>query len=322
MRVEPRSYSILHLLSQGRQGLPVNLVGLALVVSATGTWSTSGTFVAIIRTASGVSPQGIAFWRDLTTFICLLSGILVFQPALLRVPRRDLPWLAALGVIGVGWFHILWNTSVVMNGVPVATVLQYNAPMFVAVAAWALWREPVTPRKGTAIVLAFVGTVLIARLDGQSAHTVSPAGFLVGLGTATNFGLYSLLGKRLLARHSRWTVLLYAFGFAALGTLPFQYGRPLIPAWPVPFEAWGAFTGLVLVTTIAGFGLYAAGLRRLPASVASIVATMEVPFAAAVSYLVLGQRLDGLQVTGALLVVGGVVLVSRSHNNDNGVSAR
>jgi O-acetylserine/cysteine efflux transporter len=66
----------------------------------------------------------------------------------------------------------------------------------------------------------------------------------------------------------------------------------------------------VLITTIGGYALYASGLRRLPASVASITAMAEVPFTAALAYLFLGDRLSPLQLCGALIVVGGVALLS------------
>jgi uncharacterized membrane protein len=71
-----------------------------------------------------------------------------------------------------------------------------------------------------------------------------------------------------------------------------------------------SFVALLLVTTIMGFARYTAGLRHLQASVAPIAANAEVPFAAFLSYMILGERLDQWQVLGAFLIVGGVTLVS------------
>jgi drug/metabolite transporter (DMT)-like permease len=72
----------------------------------------------------------------------------------------------------------------------------------------------------------------------------------------------------------------------------------------------GWYAALILLSTICGFGLYTTGLRHLQASVAAIVATTEVAFAALVSYIALGERLDGWQILGAIFVVGGVILLS------------
>ena len=284
-------------------------IGLLLVVLATACWSTSGLFISLIVRGSGISPWGLAFWRDLGTFTCLLVGmVLLGSRERLRVKRRDLPWLAAMGAISIGMFHVLWNMAVLINGVSVATVIQANAPIFVAVMAWLLWREPLTHRKIIAIVLAFVGTVLIARLDGLGATQISLIGLLIALAAAFAYGGFSLFGKKLIGHYTPWTILLYAFGFGALVLLPFQIRAP-IPR-PLAPQVLGWYAGLILLSTICGFGLYTTGLRHLQASVAAIVATTEVVFAAVVSYIVLGERLDGWQILGAILVVGGVILLS------------
>ena len=284
-------------------------IGLLLVVLATACWSSSGLFINLVVRGSGISPWGLAFWRDLGTFTCLLVGMLLLgSRERLRVKRRDLPWLAAMGAVSIGLFHVTWNMAVLINGVAVATVIQSNAPVFVTVMAWLLWREPLTRRKLIAIVLAFIGTVLISRLNGLGARQITLFGLLIALGAAFAYGGLSLFGKRLVGDYGPWTILLYAFGFGALILLPFQI-RVVIPR-PLSTQIMGYYAGLILLSTISGFALYTSGLRRLQASVAAIVATTEVPFAATVSYIALGERLNGWQMLGAVLIVSGVVLLS------------
>ena len=283
-------------------------VGLALVILAAASWAMSGIFINFITAGSDVSAWGLAFWRDGGTAVILLIGLRLFRPDWLRVQRGDWPWLALMGALGIGLLHAAWNMSVIMNGTAVATVLQYNAPILVFVAAFMIWREPLTGRKIAAIVLAFAGTVLVARMNGPVGAQITLPGLLVGLGTAVSFGAISLFGKKLSGDYNAWTILAYAFAFGALALLPFQVGRPL----PHSIEpgAWLAFAGLLLVSTIGGFTVYTIGLGRLQASVAVIVATMEVPFAAFAAYTFLGEQLDIGQGLGAALVVSGVILLS------------
>lgn len=289
------------------QSPPTHLKGLLTVVAATACWSFSGVLINLIVDHSPLTPVALAFWRDLATFILLALSLRLVRPDLLRVQRRDLLWLAAMGGC-VGLFHIFWNTSVTTIGVSVATVVQANAPIFVSVMAWLLWREALTWRKVTAMVLALVGTLLIARLDRPSAMSISLTGLLIALAGAIAYGAFSLFGKRLDGNTSAWTSLTYTFAFATLALLPFQLGAP--HPWPISPTMMGAFAALVLGVTILGFALYLSGLRRLPVSIASITATTEVPFAALTSYLVLGERLDGWQMVGAGAIILGVVLVS------------
>ena len=281
--------------------------GLLLVVLAAAVWSSSGIFISLVVSGSGISSVGLAFWRDIGTFACLLVGMLLFRPHLLKVNRRDLPWLAAMG-ISMGVFHVLWNTAVVLIGVSVATVMQSNAPIFVTLMAWLLWKEPLTRRKVAAIGLATIGTILISRLDSLGEERVTLVGLLVGLMMAVLYGALSLFGKKLTNDYSAWTVLTYVFAFATLVLSPFQIGAVL--PQPIPPDVLVNYAALVLLPTVGGFGFYNMGLGRLQASVASIVATLEIAFAAMTSYVILGERLDGWQVLGALLVVSSVVLVS------------
>jgi drug/metabolite transporter (DMT)-like permease len=291
------------------EALKSKLLGLSLVVAATACWSTSGIFINWVVDGSGISPVGLAFWRDITTFTFLLLGLAVFKREMLRIKRADIPWIAAMGAISIGFFHVLWNTAVLVNGVSVATVIQCNAPIFVTIMAWVLWREPLSPLKILAILVAGVGIILIARLDNLAQSDITIYGLVIALLSAIAYGSFSLFGKKLSASYSSWTILLYVFGFASLALLPFQLVGRSAP-WPVPTKTLLSFLALVLFTTISGFGLYTTGLRRLQASIASITSNTEVPFAAVLSYFMLGERLDLLQVIGAILVVGGVVLVS------------
>lgn len=282
--------------------------GILLVVLATGFWSTSGLFINLIVDGSGVTPWGLAFWRDFYTFTFLLVVMTIFRRDLLRVKRADLLWLLTMGALSIGFFHVLWNTAVLLNGVAVATVIQSNAPIIVTVMAWLIWREPLTVRKITAIVLAVIGTALISRIEGLRQAQMTFVGLMAGLGAAVMYGAYSLLGKKLSGDYSPWTILVYIFGFGALALLPLQIGTG--NAWIPPSNVLAHLAGFVLFTTVLGFVIYTFALRLLQASVASIVATTEVPLAAVASYFVLGQRLDAQQVVGAMLVVGGVVLLS------------
>jgi drug/metabolite transporter (DMT)-like permease len=209
----------------------------------------------------------------------------------------------------------MWNMNVLINGASVATVIQCNAPIFVTIMGWLLWREPLTWRKIIAVFLAILGTLLIARLDGLGGVQITFLGLAVGLIAAVAYGGFSLFGKKLAADYHAWTILLYVFGFATLALLPLQFGSPL--PWPLGFNVLRDYAALVLLTTIAGFGLYTVALRHLQASVAAITANSEVPFAAILAYFILNERLDGWQILGAVLVILAVVLVSLPRNGLN-----
>ncbi len=294
--------------------------GYLLVLSAAAGWSTSGLFIRWTAAGSGLSALSLAFWRDLATFCLLLMALAVVRPQLLRVRRRDLPWLAALGAIGVGTFHVLWNLAILQIGYAVATVLLYFSPAFVTLMAWLIWREPLSRPKILAIVLALLGCVLVAGREELAGVELTAGGLILGLVAAMAYGSFSLFGRQVAPRYSPWTVLVYGFGFGALALLPFQFGAAV--ALPDTVAAWTWFGALVVVATIAPFGAYLAGLGHLPVSVASILAASEVVFGSLIGYLVFGEALRALQIVGAMLVVSGVALIAIETGARPAVSAR
>ncbi len=302
-----------------RARAPQQIAGLGLVILAALCWSTVGIFVNRTMQGGGVTAISLAFWRVAVTFVCLAGAILATRPGLLRVAPRDLPWLAGMGALAMGAFQVLWILSLLHNGLFIATVIEYNSPLLVTLLARLFWREALTWRKWAAILLAGAGTLLVAGLASGADVQISGTGLLIAIGSALAYAGITLFGKKVVGRpepagYNPWTILVYAFGFATLALLPFQFGRPL--PRPADWGSVGAFAALILIPTIGGYTAYTSGLRRLQASVASIAATAEVPLAALAGYLFLGERLDALQAVGALIVIGGVILLSWQPGRD------
>jgi len=282
-------------------------IGAVLVLVAAAFWGTSALFVKLVAIETGVSALALAFWRDLTTFLVLVVSVGLLRPRWLRVTRSDLRWLAAMGV-SLGIFHVIWNLGVMLNGAAVATVQQAAMPAIVAIAARLIWRESLTWTKVMAILLTFMGTVLVSGLEVLGQAQVSREGLLVGLAIPWLLAAWNLLGKKARQNHNPFTILTYAFGFAALVLAPFQFTTP--QPFPVSQTALLWFAGFIALSTLGGFSIYTYALGRLQASVATILAMSEIAFVAAYAFLWLDERLNWSQLLGAALVVGGVLLLS------------
>jgi drug/metabolite transporter (DMT)-like permease len=233
--------------------------GLPLVILATACWSTAGVFITSLVRDGGFSTFGLAFWRILVTSVCLFAYIALRHPQQLRVKLRDLPWFAAMGALAVATFQVMWILAVMTNGPSIATIVQCNAPIIVTVIARLIWGEAITWQKWTAILLATIGTVLLAWPGETTALNLTLAGLLISLGSACAYAAITLFTKQLARDYSSWTILALAFGFAALALLPFQFG--LGPAaGPSHFlpsinrtGVLATFAAFVLITTIGGY---------------------------------------------------------------------
>ena len=284
--------------------------GYLLVLGAAFCWGTSGILLKKIILNYAPTPLTLAFWRDFLTFIILILALFLFRRDLLRINRRDLIPLIGLGVVSVGLLHFLWVYAVDLIGVAPAHVLNYTAPAFVVLLSWLLWREPLTRRKLGALLLTFVGCVLVARVYDLSQVRLNWVGILAGLGTGITWATYAIFSKIFLHRHSSWTLVTYAFGLSALTLLLPQPLRALSFPWSRPGHVWFWLWLLALVPTVVGFSLYTWGLGYLSASAAIITATVE-PFVAAIlAFLVFGDLLSPLQMFGGVLIIMGVVVLS------------
>jgi drug/metabolite transporter (DMT)-like permease len=291
-----------------------NLLGSLAVLLATAFWGTSALFIKLILASGEISPLALAFWRDLVTFLVLLVGLRLLRPAWLHVKRSHLIWFAALGA-SIGTLHLLWNVVVLLNGAAVATVQQAATPAIVAVAAWLVWREPVTGRKVLAIFLTFVGTVFVSGLTVRATANLSPTGLLMGLALPVIYAGWNMVVKQVRRGHNPFTTLTYGFGFSTLILLPFQFfaRQPQsVSASTVLF-----FLGLVGIGTMGGFSIYTFALGRLEASVATILAMAELPIAVGYAYILLGERLAADQIVGAALVAAGVLWLSWRHREQS-----
>jgi drug/metabolite transporter (DMT)-like permease len=72
---------------------------------------------------------------------------------------------------------------------------------------------------------------------------------------------------------------------------------------------WGILLLLAAGPTLTGFGFYNVSLTYLPSSIANLILTLEPVFTAGLAYLILGERLTGVQFAGGFMILAGVVLL-------------
>ncbi len=247
----------------------------------------------------GVSPLEVAFWRAALGAVLFGTQAILIQKAYLQ--RQDLPAVAGFGLVGVSLFYGAYQLAIQSGGAALASVLLYTAPAIVALLSWLFLREPMDAPKVGAVALTLLGVGAVS-LQGGGVNITLTAVFW-GLLSALTYATYYLFGKLYLNKYSTPTVFLYALPVGALGLLPF------VDFVPKNAEAWTAIAFLTIASTFFAVTLYFAGLRRLEATRASVVATLEPVVAAFVAWLWWGERFSLLGYLGAGLVVAGVLLM-------------
>jgi drug/metabolite transporter (DMT)-like permease len=293
--------------------------GYSAALGASALLSTTAVFIRFLTNNYQMPPLLLAFWR---AFFVVVTLLLFFgwRRFKWQTDRLHLPYLALYGLV-LALFNSFWTLSVALNGAAVATVLAYSSAAFTAVLGWWFLHEKLTWAKGTAVMLALTGCVLVADALNADAWAVNPLGIFTGLLTGLGYAVYSLMGRAAANRGvNPWISLLYAFGFATLVLAGFN----LIPGSILPGTAvspqaffwlgrtWLGWAILVLLAagpTVAGFGLYNVSLSLLPSSVANLILTTEPLFTAVLAFALLNERLTALQIGGGLFILGGVLLL-------------
>jgi drug/metabolite transporter (DMT)-like permease len=190
-----------------------------------------------------------------------------------------------------------------------ATLLGTNAPIFVALGAWLLYRDRPTSRFWAGFALSFTGMIAIVGTDVMR-HPNLGVGDLLALGGASCYAGYLLYVRR-----SRQEIDALTFsaisGVAAVATLLVICLVLRTPLWGYPARSWWALVGLALVTQVIGHLSVAYSLGRLPVSRTSIALLGQAPLTAVLAVPLLGERLTLVQLAGGALVLAGIYVVNR-----------
>lgn len=282
--------------------------GRALILAATAFWGASATLARFVFRDRHVPPLYAVELRLLIAVALLAPWLALRKPEALRVRRADWGYFLILGLFGVAAVQGTYYYAIAKLGVGLAILLQYLAPALIVgfeAIRGARVRLPII----LAIIAALAGTMLLVGGVDRASLQLSTSGWLAGFGAAFAFAFYVVYSKRGLARYAPETVLFYTFMIAAIF---WAFVAPPARILGAGYDAslWGMFLALGIFSTLVPFVCFYAGLRRLPASEAGILATMEPVVAVLSAALILGEGLGAIQWFGALLVLGASVVAT------------
>jgi drug/metabolite transporter (DMT)-like permease len=299
--------------SHRRPGLGFALVGLGATLFIVN----AGVSRVVLR--AGVTPAELTTARITGTAVVLLLAALLSDRSSLRPPRGRLaPLLLVHGLVGVA--ALQWTYFVAIDRLPVglALLLEYQAPLLVVLWARFVQQEVVRRRVWFGLGLALVGLAMATGiLGGELAW--DPVGLLAGLAAAVCFATYFLVGEHGVAQLAPLRVMLWAFAVAAVAM------NVAAPIWRFPAglldesaSLLGTLSGavvpvlllvvwVVVLGTLAPFGVEIVALRHLSASTVTMVAMLEPVGVAFLGWLWFREDLGVVATLGCLLVLAGIL---------------
>lgn len=293
------------------------LLAYAMVAVAAALFGFNGTVSKVIL-ASGISSERLSQVRTTGALAGLALGLALVRPRALRVRARELPFLAVFGICGLAFVQWFYFIAIHRLAIGVALLIQYIAPLLVALWARFAYHEHVRRRIWVALALALAGLTLIVQV--WRASSLNALGLGASLLAALTYALYVLLAERGVVRRDPISLSAYGFLFASL------WWAAVEPWWSFPagraarvvslqghlsgahLPVWALALWMVVLGTIVPFALVVTALRHISATRAGIVAMLEPVVAIVAAWLWLGEALQATQLVGAAVVLAAIVL--------------
>lgn len=275
--------------------------------------------VSRVALRAGVDPVSLTTVRVTCTFVVVLLVAAVFRRDALKPPPGRLKWLlVAHGLIGVA--ALQWTYFVAIDRLPVgmALLLEYQAPILVAVWARFVQKESVRNRMWLGLALAMAG--LAAATGIWKGAEFDSVGIAAGVGAAVCFTAYFLIGEHGVSVLDPVRVILWSFFIAAVAL------NVVSPITDFPLDllgksapmlgrleghsaqVWALLVWVVLLGTVLPFGVELFALQHLRATTVTMVAMLEPVGVSALGWLWFYETLDTVALVGGIAVVVGIVL--------------
>lgn len=293
------------------------LIGVLAAAGAAILFGINGT-VSKLALGSGLSAFDLVQLRSLGSALVLMTFLLLTRPATLRVRPRELGYLVLVGIIGIGLVQWFYFVAIARLPVGIALLLEYLAPVLVVLWVRFVRRDAVRSRMWAALAMAVVGLAIVAQVwDGL---TLDGLGMLAGLGAAAALATYYLSSERGMTIRDPLSLAAWTFTAAALfwsalrppWTFPWSALSEAVPL-PAPFDGstahlWTLVVWIIVLGTVLPYAFVLVALSQLGSARTGLLGMAEPVMAGLVAWLILGEMLSGIQLIGAGLVLGGIVL--------------
>lgn len=297
---------------------PRPAIGYALILTMAALFIVNaGISRAAIR--GGVDTQTLTTVRVTGSVPVLVAWAALVQPRALRPPRRALlGWIVLMGIVGVAGLQ--WTYFVAIDRLPIgiALLLEYTAPVLVALWVRFVLGEQVGPTLWPALGLSLAGLALVGQV--WQGLALDGVGVVAGLGAAVCFATYFLVGDHTIGPGGPIHVMTWAFVIAAVA---------LNLAWPLSgldgdvvrgsvslggvldhlsAPGWLLLLWIVVAGTVAPFALALFALRHLPATVVTAVSMTEPVGVTALAWVWFEEALNPVQMVGGAVLLAGIAL--------------
>ena len=256
-----------------RSGVPT--AGVLMAVVAATLWGLSGTFGQFLFSERAFEPEWLVSTRLLVSGALLLvfssaRGFPVFAVWRNRSHALQLLLFGILGMLGVQYTFF---AAIQHGNAPTAAILQYTAPVMIAIWLALISRAWPTRRVLATIALTIVGTFLLVTGGDFGTLHIAPLGVFWGLLSAVALAFYSIQPSSLLAHHRSAVVVAWGMLIGGIALTPL--GKPWVPSGEWDAMTWLALFVIIVLGSFVAFTLYVSAIRAVGPQTASLLTSAE-----------------------------------------------
>lgn len=270
-----------------------------------------GNFVVAKVLVPYASSMTLTNLRWIIAVLCLIP-LVWFREKKLLPPRQALLTLFLMGLTGVVCFNLFMFWAVERTSANNVGLLSTLNPVSIALFAFLLGGERIRPMQIGAMLLSFFGvSIVLCRGDFASLLDLQVnTGDLWMLAAVAMWGIYSVLTKRVMKWVSPLMATLYAGLFGLLVLMPINL--PTFEIVNPDATFWISLIYVGLLSTVAAMVFWNIGVQKLGGTAAGMYLNFNPVFTALLAFVILGERMSWIQLMGALVVIAGVMLFTRS----------
>ncbi len=244
---------------------------------------------------------GITFGRVFFSSIALFIFCKIRRQSIRISQLRHLFILIGAGIIlAFHWWSYL--QSIQISTVAIGTITFSAFPLFVTFLEPLFFKERLKLKNVCLAVLTLVGVFIT--VPDFSLSSSKTAGIIIGMFSSFAYAVLTLINRYCAKYYESITISLYEQGTAAVVLLPFIV---LIPMQPT-LKDIGLLVILGVFSTALAHSLFTNSLKRLPAQLAGIVASMESVYGILLALVILGEIPSPQEVIGAVIIISAAVL--------------
>jgi drug/metabolite transporter (DMT)-like permease len=255
--------------------------------------------------ALGFNIPSTLAWRFLGA--CFFLWIWLLRRGSWRLSKRDALACFLLGAVGYSGQAALFFGSLHRVGAALTDLLLYLYPSLVTLLEWFVRGRRPDRFRILALLLSLAGCFLTAQTSSASFDS---AGIAMGVGSAIWYACYLTFGASMVSHISPHVVSGYVCAGAGLA---FFFGSLWQGEFVLPADekGWAVVLGLSLVATVLPVLFLFEGIKRIGASKASILSSIELVVALALAFGLLRESFSPRQLLGAFFILTAVFVVQQ-----------